>query len=85
MAVRSSRIERLYKLVASPDECWTKNSVWWGTELRQTLEDGNMTPGTVFEGTRAGRIYVVVPGENGKGQKLVELEASGAVDCRVHR
>jgi hypothetical protein len=46
-------------LVSSPDPTWTVGGLWFMHELKQTVADGNMTPGTVFRGSGTGRVYVV--------------------------
>lgn len=60
-------------LIYSPDDCWTRGGIWYMHELRGTVAAGNMTEGTVFEGSGSGRRYVVVPAEH--GQILVEYGA----------
>jgi hypothetical protein len=46
-------------LLSSPDPCWTVGGLWYMRDLQVTLEMGNMTPGTVFEGSQHGRLYIV--------------------------
>jgi hypothetical protein len=54
------------RLVSSPDPEWTIGGLWYMRDLTATLELGNMTPGTVFEGSQHGRRYVVVQSEQGQ-------------------
>ena len=59
-------------LVSSPDDCWTKGSIWFMSDLQETLRMGHMTEGTTFEGSQQGRLYVVVPAKF--GQRLEERD-----------